>query len=339
MSLIEFSNNAVTAVSGSISTSATSVNVANGAIFPALSAGQYFMMTHINGTSTLPDEIVKVTAIAGDTLTIVRGQEGTSAVIWNSGDTVASFLTAGVMSALAQDQQVQQNVFNFGVDTGAVNAYIVTLSPAPTLATGMYVEFTTANSNTTTNPTLTVNGTTINITMPGGGSLTAGQIPANAVISLAYNATGPRLELQGIPIPVSIKTGMIASWLGSSVPAGVLQWGVSTINVSRATYANLFAAIGTTYGVGDGSTTFGLPAMPNNYALINVGSGTLGTLSVGAVMAHTHTYGYPNTPSGNGGSGNPDCTIPGLSGAGTTGSTGGSINAAAGLSVNFGFYF
>ena len=231
------------------------------------------------------------------------------------------------------------NPFNFGVDTGAVNAYIVTLSPAQTLVTGMHIAFTTANSNTTTNPTLTINGATINITMPGGGALSAGQMPANAVISLAYNAAGPRLELQGIPIPASSKTGMIASWLGSSVPAGVLQWGVSTINVSRATYANLFASIGTTYGAGDGSTTFGLPAMPNNYALINVGSGTLGTLSIGSIAAHTHSYTYPNTPSGTGGSGNPNCVIPGPSAYGVTSSVGGNFNAAAGLSVNFGFYF
>lgn len=38
-------------------------------------------------------------------------------------------------------------------------------------------------------------------------------------------------------------------------------------NVSRTTYADLFAVVGTTYGVGDGSTTFGLPTVANHVIL------------------------------------------------------------------------
>jgi microcystin-dependent protein len=40
-------------------------------------------------------------------------------------------------------------------------------------------------------------------------------------------------------------------------------------NVSRSTYSALFAVVGTTYGAGDGSSTFGLPDLQNN---IPVGS-------------------------------------------------------------------
>jgi microcystin-dependent protein len=46
---------------------------------------------------------------------------------------------------------------------------------------------------------------------------------------------------------------------GSTAPAGYLL--CAGQNVSRSTYAALFAAIGTTHGNGDGSTTFGLPDM------------------------------------------------------------------------------
>lgn len=52
-------------------------------------------------------------------------------------------------------------------------------------------------------------------------------------------------------------TGTIFDFAGSSAPSGwLLCYGQA---VSRTTYANLFSAIGTTFGTGDGSTTFNLP--------------------------------------------------------------------------------
>lgn len=51
--------------------------------------------------------------------------------------------------------------------------------------------------------------------------------------------------------------GTINQFAGSSAPAGYMVCDGSA--VSRSTYADLFAVIGTTYGAGDGSTTFNLP--------------------------------------------------------------------------------
>lgn len=51
--------------------------------------------------------------------------------------------------------------------------------------------------------------------------------------------------------------GTIVSYAGASVPSGWLL--CNGANVSRTTYANLFRAIGTKWGAGDGSTTFALP--------------------------------------------------------------------------------
>ena len=53
------------------------------------------------------------------------------------------------------------------------------------------------------------------------------------------------------------KPGMIKPFAGTTVPTGYLLCDGSA--VSRTTYADLFTAIGTTYGSGDGSTTFNLP--------------------------------------------------------------------------------
>jgi microcystin-dependent protein len=51
--------------------------------------------------------------------------------------------------------------------------------------------------------------------------------------------------------------GAVIAYAGASAPAGWLF--CFGQNVSRTTYAALFAVIGTTYGTGDGATTFGLP--------------------------------------------------------------------------------
>ena len=56
---------------------------------------------------------------------------------------------------------------------------------------------------------------------------------------------------------VSAPTGAVMAFAGSSAPEGWLVCDGSAI--SRTTYADLFAVIGTTYGDGDGNTTFNLP--------------------------------------------------------------------------------
>lgn len=58
-----------------------------------------------------------------------------------------------------------------------------------------------------------------------------------------------------------IPAGIILQYGGSSTPSGWLECDGSA--VSRSTYATLFAAISTTYGTGDGATTFNLPDFKN----------------------------------------------------------------------------
>ena len=58
-------------------------------------------------------------------------------------------------------------------------------------------------------------------------------------------------------IPPGVPAGTVAFFAQRAVPAGWLI--CNGANVSRTIYASLFAAIGTTYGEGDGSTTFTLP--------------------------------------------------------------------------------
>lgn len=59
--------------------------------------------------------------------------------------------------------------------------------------------------------------------------------------------------LQGVP------PGVIMYYAGTVLPTGWLWCDGTSTGILRSTYARLFTAIGTTYGTGDGSTTFNLP--------------------------------------------------------------------------------
>ena len=60
----------------------------------------------------------------------------------------------------------------------------------------------------------------------------------------------------------AVPVGTILPFAGGSIPSGFLACNGAA--VSRTTYSNLFSAIGTTYGGGDGSTTFNLPLAEDN---------------------------------------------------------------------------
>jgi len=133
-----------------------------------------------------------------------------------------------------------------------------------------------------------------------------------------YDFTGANLTgIEGIP------TATIVPWSSASVPTGFLECDGAA--VSRSTYSALFAIVGTTYGAGDGASTFNVPNLTdkiamgksNNKALASTGgaetvqtSGNVGgstgnhTLSTPEIPGHSHpggaTSGYPaygNSPS------------------------------------------
>lgn len=59
--------------------------------------------------------------------------------------------------------------------------------------------------------------------------------------------------------------------------------------VSRTTYSALFAEIGTTFGEGDGSTTFNLPDLRSRFIKGKEDSETLGQLNEAGLPDHNHT--------------------------------------------------
>jgi len=103
--IILFANNATSTLAGSISNVATTCLLApgSGALFPSPSGGNFFKLTFSDAATGLLKEIVHCTARSADTLTIVRAQEGTTALAWTAGDIAANLLTAGTMEGFPQD--------------------------------------------------------------------------------------------------------------------------------------------------------------------------------------------------------------------------------------------
>ncbi|WP_346984356.1 phage tail protein [Chryseobacterium sp. POE27] len=93
---------------------------------------------------------------------------------------------------------------------------------------------------------------------------TAGTAPNNVVPGL-YTNDGTQWILLQTPqtVNVSAPAGTVSYTAASTVPAGYLECNGAA--VSRTGYATLFAAIGTTYGAGDGSTTFNLPDLRGEF--------------------------------------------------------------------------
>lgn len=67
----------------------------------------------------------------------------------------------------------------------------------------------------------------------------------------------------GAECQIAAPTGAVYTFAGATVPTGWLKCNGALL--SRTTYASLFAVIGTTYGAGDGSTTFALPDLRGEF--------------------------------------------------------------------------
>lgn len=111
MSLLQFANFGSTQLAGAISNVATVANLisGSGALFPEPSNGQYFVAEFNDQATGLEYEVVWVTGRMGDTITMIRGQEGTSALTWQAGDLFFSGPTAGQMGLLVQGLTYEGN--------------------------------------------------------------------------------------------------------------------------------------------------------------------------------------------------------------------------------------
>lgn len=116
---------------------------------------------------------------------------------------------------------------------------------------------------------------------------------------MAYlDLNGLRYFMQQLK-PRLIPAGAVQAFASTSIPTGWLLCNGQA--VSRTSYADLFAVIGTKYGTGDGRTTFNLPNL-TGYTIIGGNSGELGrkvgasahVLNTNEMPRHGHPTGSEN---------------------------------------------
>lgn len=152
--------------------------------------------------------------------------------------------------------------------SGTANALTVTANSGfSTYVNGRILAFRAASDNTgaaTLNVNLIGAKAIRKMTPTGEADILAKEIKAGGIYIAQYQAAlnggaGAWLLLNttGDPVTHAVPIGSMVDFAGTSVPNGwLLCYGQA---VSRTTYADLFAVIGTTFGAGNGSTTFNVP--------------------------------------------------------------------------------
>ena len=194
-----------------------------------------------------------------------------------------------------------------------------------------------------------------------------GVAPSALNAAVPYSKGGTNATTQATAqANMGVMTGEIKMWAVATAPTGHLLCDGSA--VSRSTYSALFAIYGSTFGSGDGSTTFNLPDFRNRmpigagstYALAATGGSATTTLVTANLPAHNHSatstvtdpghlHSGHNTSYLNAGiapGGNDTTSLPGNTGTATTGitvatttSNTGSGTAATTISPYLGIYY
>lgn len=175
---------------------------------------------------------------------------------------------AALTQAVTAKQQLNSAAQYCGTAGGTANALLLTTGfSASSYTAGMTVSFIVGTTNTGA-ATVNVDGLGVkNLVRADGANtgLAPADLVAGAVVEAQYDGT--RFQVRSNSLTATsgdvlariVKAGSIVAWPHATVPAGWLEcYGQA---ISRATYAELFANIGTTHGAGDGSTTFNLPDM------------------------------------------------------------------------------
>lgn len=226
------------------------------------------------------EEIVLVdadqTGVVSPTFKVTRAQDGTTAQTHTAGQVVRHMIV--------------------GSDLQAVSTH--TDATAAHGATGAVVG--TTNTQTLTNKTLTSPKINENVALTATSTelnLLDGATVSTAEINYLDGVTS-NIQTQFDNL-VTVPSGVISAFAGSTAPTGWLICDGTA--VSRSTYSALFAIVGTTYGSGDGSTTFNLPNLKGRVAvgrdntqtefdtLGETGGAKTHTLTESEMPSHTHT--------------------------------------------------
>ena len=289
--------------------------------------------TVVAGTSPVP--LVYSGVTYGANLTTIGAFVTTNAVTVSAtgnitGGNVSGTNLAGALTTAAQGNITAVGTLSSLSVSGNITSSVGNLSMGNVLTGGLI----SATGNITGgnlalgSPLVAANGGT------GISTYTVGDIiyasTTTAFTKLAASTSGYLLQTNGAgtaptwaapPVAAGVPSGSVIPFAGSSAPTGyLLCFGQA---VSRTTYSDLFAVTSTTYGIGDGTTTFNLPDLRGRLAagvdnmggtaanrITSGGSGITGTtlgaaggaetvaLSTAQLASHTHTIGGNDSTAG-----------------------------------------
>lgn len=248
MSILLAANNAESQLAAGISAVALTAQLTpgTGVLFPSPNAGQYFKLTFLDAASTQLREIVHVTNVTGDTITMVRGQEGTTAKAYLAGDIAGELFTAGSFQALVQAEQLQAGSYTKASAVGGTaNAITATLpSTLTTLVDGLTILVPATAANTGAAAIVVTLGVTAQSSVPivksANQALAAGDIPgagypAVLTYSSAYgafvlNAVASGFLSNQVNVPILDSAGVQRMGFASGGATSVQGQGTSPIN-------------------------------------------------------------------------------------------------------------
>ena len=212
---------------------------------------------------------------------------------WSEGQAPSSVndLARAMMARLAEFRDDTSGLITTG---GTSTAYTVAsyqgLNSVPN--DGQIVAF-SPHTTSGVNPTLTVDGgTTYPLQSSTGTAIAAAALLAGTPYTAKFSVANAAWMLHGFfgnPFDIPLASGM--DYWGATVPNSNFAF-PSGQAISRTVYAPLFALVGTTYGTGDGTTTFNIPDLRGRVvaALDNMGGSSANRLS-GSGLSSTTTLG------------------------------------------------
>jgi hypothetical protein len=248
---ILWSNNASTTVSGSITAASTTValSAGTGVMFPNPTGGDYYVATFYDQATKTQNEIVHVTAMAGDVATIVRAQEGTTAVAWNAGDIFANLITAGTLRAFVQGGAAGPAITTdlyVGVDTGTPDHIVATTNPVPqNVVVGMQFNILVKNANDGITDIQLNGNPAILVKRTDGSDVIGGNFIANQEYIFIYNGTFFNTTIMHVPQTPPQTTFYVRPDSTSVVDSNGLESNSGFANIPAQAFLTLQGAVNT----------------------------------------------------------------------------------------------
>lgn len=204
------------------------------------------------------------------------------------GNTIGSYDNISIQ---INTPQIQQGGLNYLTSIGGTgNAVTAVATPAITDKVAGRRWFLIPGATNTGPLTLNIGAGALAV-LYLGAACSGGEFTTSVPVELIEDGTQYNITSAASTASATRVVGEVIDYAGSSLPTGWLECDGSA--VSRTTYASLFSAIGTTWGAGDGSTTFNLPPQSGR-GRIGRGTGTV-VEAVTASSANGFTVASNNT--------------------------------------------